>query len=69
MKGLPLTIKPACGVPIRLAEICDNLTPGELEAICRSAAEAPDMANMPHAVSAGDVLQAMKRVDKLATVA
>ncbi len=56
----------ACAIPTRLAEICNDLSRGELEAICRCAAEAPDMANMPHAVSAGDVLQAMKRVDDLA---
>ncbi|XBS68151.1 iron-containing alcohol dehydrogenase family protein [Acerihabitans sp. KWT182] len=57
----------ACAVPTRLAEICATLTPAELEAICRASAEAPDMANMPHAVGAGDVLSAMKRVDDLAS--
>ncbi|WP_213992275.1 iron-containing alcohol dehydrogenase [Sodalis sp. dw_96] len=59
----------ACAVPTSLAEICDDLTSTELDAICRSSVEAPDMANMPHTVSADDVLSAMIRVDAFAAMA
>ena len=59
----------ACSVPVQLKEICGDLSQAELDVICRASAEAPDMANMPAAVSPDDVLRAMMRVDILAAMA
>lgn len=57
----------ACAVPLTLAAICPNLSAEELTTIVRASVDAPDMANMPFAVTEQRVHQAIHRVEALAT--
>ncbi|WP_024103950.1 iron-containing alcohol dehydrogenase family protein [Dickeya solani] len=57
----------ACAVPLTLAAICPDLSEEELTTIVRASVDAPDMANMPFAVTEQRVRQAILRVEALAT--
>ena len=54
-----------CGIPVRLSQIA-SMTPAELAGAAQAAACARAMACMPFAVSAEMVIDAIRRVDRLA---
>ncbi|GAA3893092.1 MULTISPECIES: iron-containing alcohol dehydrogenase family protein [Gibbsiella] len=61
-----LKLAQACNIPLHMAQIADDLTADEIDAIVAAAVDAPDMANMPQPVTSVQVAQAIQRVHALA---